>query len=289
MCLIKMGYHCEITGEHPDINLSCGYTFSYIVDNEVIQVFKTNFVISFSPTDSNSETTITDTSGIMTVRYKLQSNNFHHSPFFNDGNNHNCVELKYPYESYILHNTSCLNNFFLIELVITEFYKNRIIFVFEVIDTCVGAKGPHYNGPVLQYFYLNKNLEIIQPVSNYDCSYLANINKYFNTNIKSRTNDKLSCNYKLFRLTNNKYLGVSSVYYFLIDIDFYDDNYCSQVYSVMTHSTQLLHRWLILSLINDVFDPEKNHLCTMFTVTLIDVQLEYYQSVIPSYHLLDMM
>ena len=187
-------YHCRIIGSDPDITLACGHDYSCwysnitSIENDNLFMKKSNFMIKFS-------------NNIVVVEYKLNSQL--------DNSKHKLVTLEYPYTSYKLHDISFVRNtHYLIELVIDELDKHRLIFVFQIISTPGGAKGPHYNGPVPQYFYLNKNIKIIEQISNYDLKELPNINVWFNNNIeklllKKKIYIKIKINIKIKSIVSN--------------------------------------------------------------------------------------
>lgn len=260
----QMSYHCKVT----DTSITCGYGYhnrnpDKYFDNNY------NFIITF---DSN----------VMKVKYTLERKKW--------------TILDYPFVSYKIHCLSCLKNLYLIELEIEEFDKNRLVFLLDVVSTPPGVKGPHYNGPVLQYFYLNKQLVIEKQVSSYDCKHLTNIYDWFERN-KEKILEKKSTNYykyygvrntldtsfNILKLNKNYYLVISSVFYFLIDTTFEDDDYCEQVYWILSYSSHSLHRGYLIELLSDNFKPKKLDLCKDFVIEPISVQLAYYESVLPSY------
>lgn len=272
-----MSYICKVT----DTSIICGYGFNHNRDHDKYFYNNYNFVITFE-------------NNIMQVKYTFNQKTW--------------TTLDYPFISYKIHCLSVLKNLFLIELEMEELDKNRLIFVLDVIATPSGIKGPHFNGPVLQYFYLNKELVIDKQIKNYDCKELTNIYNWFERNKDNLFDEKKSnkdikdkfrigsyrhsgikktfdTSFNVIKLTKNYYLVITFVFYFLIDTTFEDDNYCEQVYWLLCYPSPILNRGYLIELLSDNFKPEKLDLCQYFLIDPFSVQLEYYDSVFPSYKL----
>ena len=61
-------------------------------------------------------------------------------------------------------------------------------------------------------------------------------------------------------------------------------NYRKQIYWSQLHNSQIIWSFTLCLLRDIAFDPQKKRLCGAFYMDLVDVQISYYESVVPCYH-----